>query len=172
MPTREVSKVIAVLIAENGSYTYVDKISQAPSKALALMSIRDALRDYHSLASRGTFSNNVVKDFASSINFDQVTKEIDSISQIDNTTKLREELSLISAEALSLSARLASNYDYKIADQIAKYAKANGVKTVEDLEKFIESNVSKIAKDLDLDEDKVNSIGKNKRLLNYVFGGE
>lgn len=172
MPLREISKVIAVLIAENGSYTYVDKISNAPSKALALMSIRDALRDYHSIASRGVFTSDVIKDFASSINFDQVTKEIDNITMIDNTSKLREELSLISAEALSLSARLKSYYEYKIADQLVKYAKANGVKTLEELERFLESNASKVAKDLGLDEDKISSVSKNKQLLRYVFGGE
>ena len=44
--TREVAKVLSVLIAEKENYTYVDKLGYAPSKDLAIFYIREALRDF------------------------------------------------------------------------------------------------------------------------------
>ena len=52
----ELSKVMAVLLAVQGSYTHVDKLSQASSKDLALYYAKEALRDYNSLLSSGKFN--------------------------------------------------------------------------------------------------------------------
>lgn len=90
---------------EQESYTYIDKISQALSKDLALYYIREALRDFHTLLSRG-FENEGSRKLASEIDFRALEEEIERIRRIDGVAKLREELSAIVAQALSKSAHI------------------------------------------------------------------
>ena len=103
--THELAKVLALLLIEQGSYSYIDKISQTSSKDLALYHIREALRDYHSLRSRG-FSNEVATELAKTIDFGRLEKEILEIKDVADITQLRERTSLITAEALAMAGRL------------------------------------------------------------------
>jgi len=45
----EISKALAVLVAEAGNYSYVDKLGYAPSRDLAIFYLKEALRDLHSM---------------------------------------------------------------------------------------------------------------------------
>lgn len=101
----ELSKVLALLLIEQGSYSYIDKISQTASKDLALYHIREALRDYHSLQNRG-FSNEAAIGLAKTINFSKLEKEILEIKDLTDITQLREKTSLLAAEALAIAGRL------------------------------------------------------------------
>ena len=104
--TREVAKVLSVLIAEKENYTYVDKLGYAPSKDLAIFYIREALRDFHSLIRGGRFDNSKAKDLAEKINFGKVERCLDELNKIDDKKALREFLAMISAKALSISATI------------------------------------------------------------------
>ena len=105
---KDIAEVLAVLIAEKRSYTYVDKLGYAPSKDLAVYYIREALRDLHSLLNSQRWENEKARELAEKINFERVEKGIQEIEKIDPTDKkgLREVTSLISAKALSISASL------------------------------------------------------------------
>lgn len=106
---KDIAEVLAILIAEKGNYTYVDKLGYAPSKDLAVHYIRDALRDLHSLLrSNQKWDNPKAKAKADQINFDRVERGIQDLSKLDpkDKKKLREITALISAKALSISATL------------------------------------------------------------------
>jgi len=106
---KDVAEVLAVLIAEKGNYTYVDKLGYAPSKDLAVYYIREALRDLHSLLrSDQRWENSKAKEKADKINFDRVERGIQDLAKLDprDKKKLREITALISAKALSISATL------------------------------------------------------------------
>ncbi len=103
--THELSKILALLLVEQGSYSYIDKISQTSSKDLALYHIREALRDYHSLQSRG-LSNEAAIGLARTIDFSKLEKEILEIKDLTDITQLRERTSLVTAEALAVAGRL------------------------------------------------------------------
>jgi len=103
---RDIAEVLAVLIAEKGNYTYVDKLGYTPSKDLAVYYIREALRDLHSLINSQKWENQKAKEFAKKINFDRVEKGIQSLAKLDEKKELRRVTALISAEALSISASL------------------------------------------------------------------
>lgn len=110
----ELSKVLAVLLVEQGSYTYIDKLAQSSSKDLALYHIREALRDYHSLMnslkSKEVMSDEdkEVKFVMERINFSEVENEIKELSEIATISHLRERVSLISSQALAEAARIKS----------------------------------------------------------------
>ena len=106
---KDIAEVLAVLIAEKGNYTYVDKLGYAPSKDLVIYYIREALRDLHSLLrSNQKWDNPKAKAKADQINFDRVEKGIQDLAKLDpkDKKKLREVTALISAKALSISATL------------------------------------------------------------------
>jgi CRISPR-associated protein Csa5 len=102
---RNLARVLAILNVEQGSYTYIDKISQSVSRDLALYYIREALRDYHSLMNKG-FQFEEAKKTSEYVIFSELESEIELIRSIQDPVKLREELSMIAAQALAESGRL------------------------------------------------------------------
>ncbi len=106
MALQEVAKVLAVLVAEQGSYTYVDKLGYVPSKDLAVFYLKEALRDLHSLLKKDKFENEKVGELAGQINFDYVEREIEELTRVEDRRELREKTSLIAAKALAISAKL------------------------------------------------------------------
>ncbi len=104
----ELAKVLAVLIAEQGSYTYVDKLGYSPSRDLAIFYLKEALRDLHSLMNQGV-ENAKAKEMLESINFDSAAKAIDELARIEDRKTLKEKTSLIGAKALAISAGLRSD---------------------------------------------------------------
>lgn len=105
---REISRVLAVLIAEQDSYTYVDKLGYAPSLDLAIYYLKEALRDLHSLLRKGKFENEKAEELLKNIDFSQVESELERFQKISDRKELRERTSSIAAYALALSARLKS----------------------------------------------------------------
>ncbi|MGB9760003.1 MAG: type I-A CRISPR-associated protein Csa5 [Thermoproteota archaeon] len=99
------SKALAVLIAEQKSYSYVDKLGYATSRDLVLFYLKEALRDLHSLKNK-EFENKRAEEEFKSIRFDYLDKEIEDISKIESKQKLREITSLIASKALALSMNL------------------------------------------------------------------
>jgi CRISPR-associated protein Csa5 len=103
-----ISKALAVLIAEQNSYSYVDKLGYATSRDLVLFYLKEALRDLHSLKNKKSFENKKAEEEFNSIRFDFLDKEIEDISKIENKQKLREITSLIASKALALSMNLST----------------------------------------------------------------
>jgi len=102
----DLAKVLAVLVVEEGSYTYVDKLGNAPSVDLALHYIREALRDFHSLLRKGSLEHEelrgLLEDVGRNINRLQVT--LSDVSKIEDRKELRKIVSLVSSKALALAA--------------------------------------------------------------------
>jgi len=169
----ELSKILAVLLIEQGSYTYVDKIAQTVSKDLALYHIREALRDYNSLLTR-EFTNKEARAIADSIRFQEVEKEIETISKISSISDLREIVSLISSQALAEAARIKSRSIYNIALEIKEYLKQRGLSftKAEDLKILIQNNISNISRDLNIDEEIINNVSENQTLLEHIVKKE
>ena len=105
MPDWELSKVLAALLTERGDYSYVDKLGYAPTPDLAVLHLKEALRDVHSLMS-GKIENESVKELLNSVNWDSVDEEISKVASSRSREELREKVSVISAEALALSAKM------------------------------------------------------------------
>ncbi|MCD6483220.1 MAG: type I-A CRISPR-associated protein Csa5 [Candidatus Aenigmarchaeota archaeon] len=103
---KEIGKALGILIAEQESYTYADKLAYAPSKDLALFYLKEALRDLHSLLRKGEFKNKVAAAELSKINFDQIERELENFDKIKDRRVLRERTSSIAARALAFSAKL------------------------------------------------------------------
>ncbi len=105
------STMLAVLVAGENEYTYIDKIGYAPSKDLLMFYLKEALRDFHSLV-RGRLKNERARELLNnfieklkSSNID-LNKSIDKIYEnITDRRSLREISSLISAKALAISAK-------------------------------------------------------------------
>lgn len=97
---KNLSRILAILYVEQGSYTYIDKLSQVVSRDLALYYIREALRDYTSLVNKGFTSEEAAKS-SSFVNYAELEAEIEEIRNIQEISKLREELSAITAQALA-----------------------------------------------------------------------
>jgi CRISPR-associated protein Csa5 len=108
-PYRSVPELLAVLIAENESYTYVDKLGYAPSKDLALYYLREALRDFHSISKKpeSQWSSEKAKNKAKEIDMERAITELEKIKKVSSIKDLREEISFITAKALALAATLA-----------------------------------------------------------------
>jgi len=96
----ELPKVLAVLIAEEGNYAYVDKIGYAQSRDLLLFHVREALRDLQPLLHSET-----IKKLR--IDYGRVENDLKRIVEIKSSRELREISSLIAGEALALASRLA-----------------------------------------------------------------
>jgi CRISPR-associated protein Csa5 len=97
----ELPRLLAILAAETGSYSYIDKISNAPNRELALKYIQEALRDYNSLLTREAFDNQKAFEETVYLNTKNLDEEIEQIKQITNPRTLKETLAYISAKALT-----------------------------------------------------------------------
>lgn len=104
------AKILAVLVAEQGSYTYVDKIGYAPSSDLAVFYLKEALRDYHSLLRKGELENKKIIGIVNSINerIDKVSRDLEVIARITDRQELRRVTSLIASKALAYAASYSS----------------------------------------------------------------
>jgi CRISPR-associated protein Csa5 len=102
----DLAKLLAVLVAENNSYTYVDKLGYASSKDLVLYYLREALRDFHSLKNKTEWDNTKAFAEAKEIKMERVEEDLEDIAKISNMKELREAVSLIVAKALSTASRL------------------------------------------------------------------
>lgn len=103
----QLPRLLAVLTVESGP-TYVDKVSHAPSKDLALLYIEEALRDADALrrAGRAGFESGAAFAEFSKIDWDWVRKEVESLRSIAGAKELREVLAYISAKALAMAQRI------------------------------------------------------------------
>lgn len=101
----EISKALAVLVAEAENYSYVDKLGYAPSRDLAIFYLKEALRDLQSMRSK-KFENEEAEKVAKEINFDQIDFALQKISEISDRKELREVTALIASRALAKSAKL------------------------------------------------------------------
>ena len=106
-----VSTMLAVLVAGENEYTYIDKIGYAPSKDLLMFYLKEALRDFHSLL-RGKLKNENAEELLSSFLEKLKSSKVDLNGSIDriyesitDRRSLREISSLISAKALAISAK-------------------------------------------------------------------
>jgi CRISPR-associated protein Csa5 len=106
MMVEGIAELLAVLVAENESYTYVDKLGYAPSKDLVLYYLREALRDFHSLRNKPQWDNPKASDEAKKVDMKSVEREIQEIENISGMKELREVVSLVTAKALSIASRL------------------------------------------------------------------
>jgi CRISPR-associated protein Csa5 len=102
----ELAKVLAVLIAEGGNYTYVDKLGYAPSKDLAIFYLKEALRDLHSIKNQERLENTKAKELLDKINFETAERALDELARVEDRRVLKEKTSLIGAKALAISAGL------------------------------------------------------------------
>lgn len=102
----DLAHALAVLVAEQGSYTYVDKLGNAPTKELALLYVKEALRDLNSLLSKQSYENPKTKEELGKIRMDLVEKQVDQLDEIEDRRQLREVVSLIAAKALARAASL------------------------------------------------------------------
>jgi len=97
---------LAVLVAENRSYTYVDKLAYAPSKDLVFYYLREALRDFHSLKNKPGWEHSEIKEEADKVDMEKVEREIQELDKVKGVKELRERVSLITAKALATASRL------------------------------------------------------------------
>jgi len=97
-----ISKVLAALISESGSYTYVDKLGYSPSTDLAVYYLRESLRDFHSLMRKEDIENRELVEGAKE-SLRSAELEIEAISKIKDRRELRRVTSLIASKALALS---------------------------------------------------------------------
>ena len=101
---REMGKILGILIAEEESYTYVDKLAYAPSKDLVIFYLREALRDLHSLMRKTRFEYDRTVSELKSIDFNLVENCIQQLSNVQDRRELRELTSFIASTALAYSA--------------------------------------------------------------------
>ena len=107
---KELGKVLGILIAEQDSYTYADKLAYAPSKDLALFYLKEALRDLHSLLRKDEFKNKSTAAELFKINFGLIDRELENFGKIKDRRELREKTSSIAAKALTFSAKLKGSH--------------------------------------------------------------
>lgn len=101
-----ISRVLAVLIAENKEYAYVDKLAYVVSPDLAIYYLREALRDFNSLIDKGSWENREAQGEAEKINMEYVEKTIQQIAYIDDPKEIRRIVSTIAAKALARANKL------------------------------------------------------------------
>jgi len=155
-----------------GSFTYVDKIAQASSKDLALYYIRDALRDYASLMASDKVSEfPQAKALADSLSSSDLEKDVGEIEQINSVPELREYLSYVASEALIQATTLGNRQLYDLAVKIRDYLGFSPVgekpsgEEVEKLSNEIKQKAREIASALDVTEEDVLAVAKNKNIL-------
>lgn len=166
----ELSKVLAVLLVEQGTYSHIDKISQTSSKDLALYYLREALRDFHSLLSKG-FEKNVVNELAKTINFLKLENELNQLKNVEDITQLREKTSLIAAQALAEAGRLLSKEEHLTATRILEYLSTRNLLkgSVEELSKIIEEKAKEISDVLGIPGEDVVAVARNKQILQKLI---
>lgn len=164
----EISKVLAVLVVEQNSYTYVDKLSHSSSKDIALYHLKEALRDFHSLMNKG-FEK--AKDVVDRISFKNLEEELNALRKAESLTELREIVSLITAQALSEAARIKIRERYELADKVISKLKELGKyrENVDDLKKEILSNAAVIAKEIGESEERIKEIAEKTAVLKYFI---
>ena len=99
---------MAALLAEQGDYSFVDKLGYSPTPDLAALYLKEALRDLHSLISGGRLSKEGVKTILQDVDWERVDREISEVARSEDRRELREKVSVITAQALALSAKLIS----------------------------------------------------------------
>ncbi len=95
------SQVLAVLIAENEEYAYVDKLGYVVSSDLAVYYLREALRDFSSIMNKTKWNNSQALSEAKKIRLNDVEKIIDYIAELNDPREIRRVVSLIAAKALA-----------------------------------------------------------------------
>jgi len=105
IPVDNLAKALAILVVEEESYSYIDKIGYAPSKDLALFYIKEALRDLHSLIRGGVLEKAEAKKLLGEVDFDRVEREIEKIGSLETRKELREVLSMLTSKALTIVAK-------------------------------------------------------------------
>jgi|GEM_PF-363869 len=100
-----ISKLLAVLLAESENYAYIDRLAYSQSRDLAIFYVREALRDFHSIANRG-WRNEKAAGKAREINMYLVDRGIKDMGRISGMKELREVVSLITSRALAIAAPL------------------------------------------------------------------
>ncbi len=105
----EVSRVLAVIIAENNDYSHVDKLGYVVSPDLAVYYLRETLRDYSSLLNKTMWNNPAARREAAEIRMDMVEKAIDAIAAINDPKEVRRIVSTIAAKALARANHLCSS---------------------------------------------------------------
>lgn len=101
----QIPKVLAVL-AYDGDYHYIDKLSNSHSKSLVLYYLREALRDFNSLKrSPPKDVPNKVLELMGEIDVNFLEREIDNIRGIEGTQNLREVISTICSKALAVTSQ-------------------------------------------------------------------
>jgi len=101
-----IAELLAVLVAENESYTYVDKLAYAPSKDLVFYYLREALRDFHSLKNKPGWEHPEAREEADKLDMEKVERELQGLEKVEKIKELRERVSLITAKALAIASRL------------------------------------------------------------------
>ncbi len=104
MPDYEISKVLAALLVERGDYSFIDKLGYSPSSDLAVSYLKEALRDLHSLKSSDKIEKTT--ELVNDIDWDRVDREISQVARAKDRRALREIVSVITAQALALSAKI------------------------------------------------------------------
>ncbi len=105
---KELPKALAVLHAESGNPSYIDKIAHAPSRDIGLLYIQEALRDLQTLRSvrKERFNVKSAYDELQTILWSNLEKEIEAVRNLKEGRELREALSFIGAKALTITAKI------------------------------------------------------------------
>lgn len=113
------SDMLAILIVEQESYAYIDKLSNAPSKDLALLYLREALRDLHSLSNKERFENPKIQEEISKLksNLSNIEKGIELLHAKDDKKELREFVSMVAAKALTKAMRLKEDQSKMVSNK-------------------------------------------------------
>ncbi len=127
-----ISEILAVLVAGEENYTYIDKLANAPSADLAMFYLREAMRDFHSILRQGKVKNKKALKLYERVKkklyeaakdekrvFDFLNNTITKIYENcrDDPRKLRETCSLIGAKALAIAASYIGNEDNSSSSQ-------------------------------------------------------
>lgn len=101
----QIAKLLALLVAEEENYAYVDKLGYAPSRDLAIAYIREAIRDLHSMSRKSDLESRIRQELKS-LDFERLEREVVRFSEVRDRKELRELTSLIAARALCIAANL------------------------------------------------------------------
>lgn len=105
MSYQDLGKLLAILYTELDTPAYIDKLSHASSKDLAIYRIEEALRDYLSLVKKGLESE-ATRALAETIDYRKIEEFLIRIKEARDIAELRELISLVTAYALSEAARI------------------------------------------------------------------
>ncbi len=101
----DLARILGILAAGQGSYTHIDKLSNAPSTELALFYIREALRDFNSFLSKNIDDKKIEKEIQEIKSLKTIEENLDKIAQLSRR-ELKEKASIICSKALIIAARL------------------------------------------------------------------